>query len=227
MLARFSSSSLALLLVACTVQSTTEPAPAPAPTTPEQVDPPAEEPSCTSRELPAGAPKAMFGKDGSGKDAWLYEASSKGVNLTIESYAAAGGPIGAGEHKLTKADTSYETCGLCIVVGTECTRSGCKRTFMPEEGATLRITALALQAGGDLAGEISGLAMREVTIDRSGRTSPVADGESFCAPNLSLSAKMEELPVECGGHGHAHGDHCHCDPGYKPDPNDAMNCIPE
>lgn len=218
----------AILLVACTVQSTPQPAPAPAPTATEPpVTPPAADPSCASRDLPKGAAKAMFGKDGSGKDAWLYETSSSGVRLTIESYAAAGGPIAAGEHQLTKDDTSYETCGLCIIVGTECDASGCKRTFMPEGGATIRLTSLALRVGGQLAGELPGLTMREVTIAGNGRTSPVANGESLCTPSLSLSAKMEEIPVECGGHGHSHGDHCHCDPGYVEDPKDPMNCIPQ
>lgn len=31
--------------------------------------------------------------------------------------------------------------------------------------------------------------------------------------------------VECGGHGHLHDDHCDCDAGYEPDPNDDTNCI--
>jgi uncharacterized protein YceK len=33
--------------------------------------------------------------------------------------------------------------------------------------------------------------------------------------------------VECGGHGHIHGDSCHCDKGYKQDPGDKKNCIAE
>lgn len=34
-------------------------------------------------------------------------------------------------------------------------------------------------------------------------------------------------PEECGGHGHPHGTHCHCDSGYVQDPNDPGMCIPE
>ncbi len=34
-------------------------------------------------------------------------------------------------------------------------------------------------------------------------------------------------PTECGGHGHLHGTSCHCDPGYKQDPEDEGMCIPE
>ncbi len=30
---------------------------------------------------------------------------------------------------------------------------------------------------------------------------------------------------ECGGHGHLHGDHCHCDDGYVPDENDDSLCL--
>ncbi len=33
-------------------------------------------------------------------------------------------------------------------------------------------------------------------------------------------------PNECGGHGHLHGTKCHCDAGYKQDPNNEGNCIP-
>jgi hypothetical protein len=32
-------------------------------------------------------------------------------------------------------------------------------------------------------------------------------------------------PEECGGHGHLHGTSCHCDTGYKQDPEDEGMCI--
>jgi hypothetical protein len=32
-------------------------------------------------------------------------------------------------------------------------------------------------------------------------------------------------PTECGGHGHLHGTACHCDTGYKQDPEDEGMCI--
>ena len=31
--------------------------------------------------------------------------------------------------------------------------------------------------------------------------------------------------AECGGHGHLHGDHCHCDDGYEPSPSNERTCI--
>jgi hypothetical protein len=36
-----------------------------------------------------------------------------------------------------------------------------------------------------------------------------------------------EPEAECGGHGQLHGDHCHCDPGYRLDPQNPRNCIPQ
>lgn len=32
--------------------------------------------------------------------------------------------------------------------------------------------------------------------------------------------------LECSGHGHLHGDHCHCDPGYQPEGDDACVAAP-
>lgn len=32
---------------------------------------------------------------------------------------------------------------------------------------------------------------------------------------------------ECGGYGHLHGDHCHCDDGYTVDPDDHTMCVAE
>jgi hypothetical protein len=40
-------------------------------------------------------------------------------------------------------------------------------------------------------------------------------------------AHCEEKSSECGGHGHLHNGECHCDTGYKLDPNDNKKCIPE
>ncbi len=32
---------------------------------------------------------------------------------------------------------------------------------------------------------------------------------------------------ECGGFGHLHGDHCHCNEGYKQAPDDHAMCVAE
>jgi hypothetical protein len=40
-------------------------------------------------------------------------------------------------------------------------------------------------------------------------------------------AHCEKKSGECGGHGHVHGSECECDPGYKKDPANALNCIEE
>lgn len=34
-------------------------------------------------------------------------------------------------------------------------------------------------------------------------------------------------PEECGGHGHLHGTQCHCDSGFRQDPDDPGMCIPD
>ena len=40
-------------------------------------------------------------------------------------------------------------------------------------------------------------------------------------------AHCEEASNECGGHGHVHDNMCHCDDGYKVDPEDPLNCVAE
>ena len=45
----------------------------------------------------------------------------------------------------------------------------------------------------------------------------VHDGVPECEPRSE----------ECGGHGHLHGDVCHCDEGYVLDPDDPTNCVSE
>ena len=71
-----------------------------------------------------------------------------------------------------------------------------------------------------------------VIIDR-GRTTVVTDGAvldfdpwTFDLPLGSLGGGGGGAQEECSGHGRLHGDHCDCDPGYRPDPQNPMACIP-
>ncbi|MBX3259755.1 MAG: hypothetical protein KIS78_01935 [Labilithrix sp.] len=224
----------ALLLSACAT-STSSPGAAPtdAGATAPGDDTGEPSPACAPTTPPSSGAIAAFGEDATGKQAWAFRSKDAGSVLSIEGYAAAGGPMSAKTHTIGADDVSYETCGLCVVLETGCKSAGggveCDKTFMPVEGGTVSLSAVEMKADGALSGTLDELVLREVTIGRDGATTPVPNGETLCVSAHEFGATMTEAPgeEECSGHGHAHGDHCHCDDGYVPDPADAMRCIPE
>jgi hypothetical protein len=211
-------------LFGCTVERTEVRGPS------ESVAPDEEEleaPMCDEPAVETGDGNAFFGKDSAGNDVWTYEARSGGVMLRIESYAGGGGLATSGERELTEKDASYRDCATCILVGTGCSSTECTKTYMPVPGGKLVVSELTLSVGATLRGALQDVHLREVTIDARGRTAPVAGGAPYCVTDLPFSADLAEIPEECDGRGHLHGDHCHCDEGYVTHPDDPGRCIPE
>ncbi len=225
--------SLILLLVAIfpTACATTEPA---------SDSPPAERGergegardasrACAPTTPPSGDARGAF----DGGAAWGYESKDSDAVLVIEAHAGAGGPMSAGRHTIGPDDVSYATCGLCVILETGCKerrgRRQCAKAFMPVEGGAVSLSRIELEEGGVVAGALDDLVLREVQIGSDGSTQPVPDGETLCVSAHTFTAIMTAASggEECGGHGHAHGDHCHCDEGYVPDPADDTRCVPE
>ncbi len=156
---------------------------------------------------------------------WVYSARGGTMRLSVENYEALGGLGATGVRTVGAAETDYALCGICVVLSTECTVQGCSKVFMPEVGGQISITQLGTAQGQRFAGSLDSLVFREVTIDRASyETRTVAGGDRFALEMHTWDEAIPALP--CGGHGHLHGTTCHCDPGYRVDPTNRMNCIP-
>lgn len=171
-----------------------------------------------------GEAQANVGHDGD--RVWLYSASnSAGELLRVEIYDAFGGPSEPGRVVLDAREADYASCGTCVLFMEGCSPMGCARTFMPSPGGVVVLEAMGTRQGERFAGRLEGLTFEEVTIDpRSFATTRVPGGQRFTLADLAWDQALPEPP--CSGHGHLHGDVCHCDPGYRVDPEDARRCIP-
>ncbi|MBX3199797.1 MAG: hypothetical protein KF894_16800 [Labilithrix sp.] len=189
--------------------------------------------ACAPTTPPSGDARAAFAEAHGGGVAWGYESKDSDAVLVIEAHAGAGGPMSAGRHTIGPDDVSYASCGLCVILETGCKerrgRRQCAKAFMPVEGGSVSLSRIELEEGGVVAGALDDVVLREVQIGVDGKTQPVPDGETLCISAHTFAASMTAASggEECGGHGHPHGDHCHCDEGYVPDPADDKRCIPE
>lgn len=174
--------------------------------------------------------RAGTGAADDGTQVWQLEAMAGETRLRIEIYEAFGGPTAPGVVPFTDTEASYATCGTCLLVETGCMAHGdhfhCDRVFMPRAMGELQLSAIGTMDDARLAGELRGVVLQEVTIDQEYRTEPVANGATYRL-DWSFDAAIEMPEPECSGHGHLHGDHCHCDPGYRTDPQDSRRCIPQ
>lgn len=182
------------------------------------------------RELTEAPSRARFGTDPNNDRVWQLTAMGQTVVLRIEIWESDGGPTQPGTFELGADETSYATCGLCIVLETGCVAHGdhahCERTFLPTAVGRVELQQLG-ETGGHMQGRLRDLVLREVRIGSSLETTDVPGGQTLHIESWSfLAAVQEDEPAaECGGHGHSHGTYCHCDPGYRTDPADPMNCI--
>ena len=182
-------------------------------------------------------PRAATGAARDGTQVWLLEAVDGDKVLEMAIYEAYGGPTSPTDIEMTEDETRYSTCGTCLVLRTGCIAHNghfdCLRSFMPRAEGTIFLDELGAQPGGRLSGEMVDLVFQEVVIIDRGRTTVVTDGAvldfdpwTFDLPLGSLGGGGGGAQEECSGHGRLHGDHCDCDPGYRPDPQNPMACIP-
>ena len=193
-----------------------------------------DEPSMLAFDPPLE--RGSVGTGEGGDHLWLLEAVQEGTILRLELYEAYGAPTQPGSVTLNAMETNYATCGTCIILQTGCEAHGdhlhCDATFMPEAGGTVNIDEIGTSVGSSLTGSLEGITFREVSIAQDYETSDVAGGQRLLLSPYNFDVTLEALggsepTEECGGHGHLHGSHCHCDPGYQVDPQDPANCISE
>ena len=193
-----------------------------------------DEPSMLAFDPPLE--RGSVGTGEGGDHLWLLEAVQEGTILRLELYEAYGAPTQPGSVTLNAMETNYATCGTCIILQTGCEAHGdhlhCDATFMPEAGGTVNIDEIGTSVGSSLTGSLEGITFREVSIAQDYETSDVAGGQRLLLSPYNFDVTLEALggsepTEECGGHGHLHGSHCHCAPGYQVDPQDPANCISE
>jgi hypothetical protein len=144
-----------------------------------------------------GPAEGYTGTDDNGDPAWVFYGSSSDAALSIENYASFGGLTAPGTAQIRPDDESYETCGLCIILRTGCTPSGCAKTFMPVAGqGSINVTELG-GVGQRFVGTLNGLQLREVTIDpASFATTPVAPdagGTTQCLSGVAFEALLDDF----------------------------------
>ena len=78
----------------------------------------------------------------------MLEAVDGDVVLSIELYEAYGGLTSPGSAPLTVTETSYETCGTCLILGMECVEHGdhfdCNRVFMPRHKDPIAVKVVTM-----------------------------------------------------------------------------------
>lgn len=180
---------------------------------------------------------AATGTAEDGSRYWLVSSVDGDSMLNLELFEAFGGPSAPGVVQLGSDDTDYALCGTCIVLQTGCESHGdhfhCDKTFMPRAEGEMDVAAIGTAAGERLTAELRGVVFREVQIASDFTTTTVPGGDVLALDAWSFDAELQGMddpsdPGEpCGGNGDWHGDHCDCDPGFRPDPSDPTNCIPE
>ncbi len=104
--------------------------------------------------------------------------------LTIANYPSLGGAAGPETRPVGTTESSYATCGVCIMLEFGCQVHGdhshCEATLMPEVGGDIIFDALGSAPGDAWTGSLAGVRFVEVAINgRTYETTPVADGRTF------------------------------------------------
>ena len=132
---------------------------------------------------------------------WYYsghttEVHSQLDSLMIRNLSQAGGQSAPGTYQLTSRDSSYFTCGFCLILYSDCNpQSGCRKIFMPRYDAGnpggYTLIQLGQQVGESFAGKLNNVVMQQVTLDYfNGLTIPVPGGETWCLGGYTWKEKL-------------------------------------
>jgi len=129
-----------------------------------------------------------------GSQAWLLLAKDGKTWLSIENYEAYGGATGPETRSIDAVDTSYATCGMCLLLQTGCEPHGdhahCEVTYMPEPGGVVVTDALGGAAGETWSGSLEAVRFVEVTIGFNNNTTVVKGGDSFYLADWAFSTVL-------------------------------------
>lgn len=134
-----------------------------------------------------------------GTRVWILEGVEGTAVLSLEVYPAYGGLTEPGVVPMAAAETSYATCGTCVLYQTDCEAHGdhyhCAHVFMPQAQGAVSFSALGTTAGSQLAGSLSDLLFQEVTIENESlETTPVPAGERLHLAEWMFDVVLTERP---------------------------------
>ena len=172
-----------------------------------------------------------------GGQVWLMTGAQGTTFLNVELFESVRAELGSpGVVALEERDEDYGTCAVCVVLQTGCAMSfgsvSCERTYMARAGGELELESVGMSVGERLRGAFRSLVLQEVQIASDYRTQPVEGGDVLTLESWAFDVELESTQGGgggelCSGHGQWHGDHCDCDIGYRPDPTDPTQCIPQ
>lgn len=129
---------------------------------------------------------------------WILEAAAGQYVLSLQIYEDFGGPTAPGEFPITETETDYASCGTCLVLRDGCEAHGdhyhCDKTFMPEIGGSMTLTALGTRDGAPMSGTLEGLTFREVDIaNNNNATTPVPSGARLSLSPWTFTSTVDKV----------------------------------
>jgi hypothetical protein len=110
-----------------------------------------------------------------------------------------GGDIKTGTFQLSGSESTFNTCGTCVFVLTDVTRTGFSDWYQAD-GGTLTITTAGAGAGDTIAGSLSNVTFRHVGKDADGLpTATTVDNCVTMIPSANFSAVMMAPPMMATG----------------------------
>lgn len=145
---------------------------------------------------PDSVEATLYNRD-DGSSYWVLLAKDGKTWLSIENYPDYGGATGPESRTISEADADYATCGVCVLLRTECESHGdhahCGSSFMPEPGGEISFDAFG-EADGELwSGSLTDVRLVEVEINaQTFETTPVTGGETILLDDWSFEATLQE-----------------------------------
>ena len=187
-------------------------------------------------EYTENSSEALTQEGSDGHRQWLIESLGDNGQILLLIHEAQGGPTEPGTYPFGDEESSASTCGICLRVLTDCDSSqdgagGCTTTLMPSGGGELEIEEIGHGEGGRFTAHLTDVPLHAVDINpQTLETTPAdPDSEPLLWEAFSFDVEIQDMDADppCGGHGQLHGDHCHCEPGYRVNPQDPLDCIAE
>lgn len=127
---------------------------------------------------------------------WVLTAKEGSTWIYVENYPRFGGATGAETRTLGSNEVDYSTCGVCVLLKTDCAPHGdhshCGATYMPVPGSYVTFDTLDYGAGGNWAGTLSPIRFVEVSMDSSTyETTPIEGGDQIEIGTWSFEVVLE------------------------------------
>ena len=154
--------------------------------------------TCDGNGYTAIQGRAEKGQESSGDAIWLYNGSTGTTgpfeSLHVEIWESYGAPMVPGTYTLDAAETSYDTCGVCFILSSDCDMSSqqtsCDKTYMPYAGSTYTINSLGDGVGDTFSITLDDVAFREVTIDDNWVATDVPNGSTWCVADGEATSEI-------------------------------------